>query len=212
MQQLSYEFVDLSSGETSLPISLKQAKAGRSQLPGLIVMLTLAALIVLPQVALGLYAVVSPDIRATLAEQPLIAVELAVAFAFWAGLVCWPLRNIVMALLSKRSIEIGDGEVRVIDKTPFSIKAWRTPLATYEGISLNLRSSLSGVRSEAMLVHPDRRRSVILMSAPTIGEGELDALRQALGFNRRPPMDGPRSARPETPTIGAGAELVAMTA
>ena len=116
----------------------------------------------------------------------MVTLELAIALAFWAGLVCWPLRNIFMALVSDRFVDIRDGEVNVVDETPFSESGWRMPLATYEGVALHLRSSLSGVRHEAVLVHPDRRRSIILMVAESIGEPEILELCGVLGLPRIP--------------------------
>jgi hypothetical protein len=180
MQQQSYEFVEVSDGLYQLPFTLRQSNPKLSRLPGLVLMTTLAGVIVVPQLALAACAFASPDVRSALIEHPVMAVELALAFAFWVGLVCWPLRNILMALISHRFVDIRDGVVEVIDETPFSVTAWRTPLATYEGIALNIRSSLSGIRHEAVLVHPNRRRSVVLMVAEHIGEGEIRELGQVL--------------------------------
>lgn len=184
MQRQNYEFVEVSNGQYQLPITLKQSNPKLQKLPGLMLMTALAALIVVPQIALAVYALTSSEIREALASQPMVTLELAIALAFWAGLVCWPLRNIFMALVCHRFVDIRDGEVNVVDETPFSENAWRMPLATYEGVALHLRSSLSGVRHEAVLVHPDRRRSVILKVAESIGEPEILALCGVLGLPR----------------------------
>src|SRR5690606_16279752 len=98
MQQQDPESAETSGKTYRLPIVLKQSEPKLAKLPGLILMTTLAALIVLPQIGLAAYALASEDLRAALAAQPIAALELAVAFAFWAGLVCWPLRNIIVAL------------------------------------------------------------------------------------------------------------------
>jgi len=63
-----------------------------------------------------------------------------------------------------------------MDRTAFSKTLWQMPLATYEGVSVHVRSSLSGVRQEAVLVHPDRNRSIILMTAEHIGRREVEEL------------------------------------
>jgi hypothetical protein len=173
MQRQTYEFVDVSGGKYQLPITLKQSNPKLSRLPGLVLMTALAAIIVLPQIALAAYAVASSEVRSALIDQPLVALQLAAALALWVALVCWPLRNILMSLLSDRLVDIRNGDVTVIDKTPFSTVTWQMPLATYEGVALHIRSSLSGIRHEAILVHPNRSRSVILMVAQCIGEREI---------------------------------------
>jgi hypothetical protein len=186
MQRQNYEFVEFSGDRYELPITLRQSNAKLSRVPGLVLMLALAGAIVVPQIGLAVYALASSEIRAALIDQPMVSLELAIALVFWIGLVCWPLRNILAALISDRYVDIRDGEVRVVDKTPFSRTTWRMPLATYEGVALHLRSSLSGVRTEAVLVHPSRNRSVILMVAEHIGEREILELCRVLGLPRIP--------------------------
>lgn len=181
MQRQTYEFVEVSDGQYLLPITLRQSNPKLSRLPGLLLMSTLAALIVVPQIVLAVYAFASPDVRTALLDHPMTGIELAIAFAFWVGLVCWPLRSIFMALICHRLVDIRDGQVEVIDETPFSASGWRLPLTTYEGIALHVRSSLSGLRHEAILVHPNRGRSIILMVAEHIGEPEIQELCRVLG-------------------------------
>ena len=173
MQRQSYEFVEVSNGQYHLPITLKQSNGKVRKLASFVLTATLAGMIVVPQIALALYALASPEVRTALIEHPGAALELAVAFAFWVALVSWPLRNIFMALISHRLVEIRDGEVKVIDKTPFSSSFWRAPLMAYDGIALRLRSSLSGIRQEAVLVHPNRSKCVVLMVADRIAEREI---------------------------------------
>lgn len=186
MQRQAYEFVEVSDGQYHLPITLKQSNPKLARLPGLLLMATLAALVVGPQVGFAAYAFASSEVRETLIDHPMMAIELALGLAFWVGLVCWPLRNILAALLCHRLVDIRDGVVEVIDETPFSATTWRAPLAAFEGVALHLRSSLAGVRHEAILVHPNRNRSVILMVAEHIGERELDELCQVLALPRVP--------------------------
>jgi hypothetical protein len=182
MQQQSPEHVEISSEAYRLPITLRQSEPKLARLPGLLLMSTLAALIVVPQIGLAVYALASAELRAALAAHPIAAVELAAAFTFWAGLVCWPLRNIIIAMASDRIIDIRDGEVMVVDRTPFSTHGWRMPLTTYSGVTVHLRTSLSSVLREVVLVHPDPRRSVILATAEQIGKPEILELCRILGL------------------------------
>ena len=99
MQRQTYEFIEVSDEQFPPPITLKQNNRQLARLPGLVLMTTLAGLIVAPQIALAAYAFASPEVRASLIDHPWVTVELAVALLFWVGLVCWPLRSILMALI-----------------------------------------------------------------------------------------------------------------
>ncbi len=176
MQRRSFEVIEVSGDPDRLPITIRQTNSKLAKIPGLLLMTVLAAAIVLPQLGFAIYALTSPDVRNALARHPVIAVELSLALIFWIGLIIWPLRNILIALISDRFVDIRDGEVKVVDRTPFSTTLWQMPLASFEGVALHNRSSLSGVRQEAVLVHPNRHRSIIVMAAERIGSQELDSL------------------------------------
>jgi hypothetical protein len=182
MHRQAFERIEISAGLDHLPFTIRQSNSKLAKLPGLFLMTTLAALIVLPQLAFAIYALTSADVRTALAEHPTIAVELALALMFWAGLILWPLRNILIALISDRFVDIRNGEVKVIDQTPFSTTLWQMPLASFEGVALHTRSSLSGVRQEAVLIHPNKNRSIILIAAEHIGGTEFDKLCQTLAL------------------------------
>lgn len=193
MQRHASISAGISTGSSHLPITRRLRTPDFARLPGLSLVTALAALIVLPQIGLAAYAMASPAFRTALAAQPIAALELAAAFAFWAGLVCWPLRKIIVALASDRIIDIRDGEVAVVDNSIFTTCAWRLPLATYEGIATRARASLTGLRHEVCLVHPDVARSLVLATAEQFGDGEVRELSRILELPVLPP-DRHRSA------------------
>jgi hypothetical protein len=175
-----FERIETSGKTFDQPIVLHQSNSRASRIPGLILMLVLAGAIIIPQVGFAAYAIVSPAIRSILTQQPVIALELALALVFWAILIVWPLRTILIALMSDRIVDIRDGIVSVVDRAPFASHHWQAPLAAFEGVALYTRSSLSGVRQEAVLVHPERHRSLILATAERIDSDELEGLSSAL--------------------------------
>jgi hypothetical protein len=180
MQQ-DIETAAVSPAPTPL-ITLQRRNSEFTRISGPLLMAMFAALIVLPQIGLAAYALASPDFRQALAARPVAALELAAAFAFWIWLVCWPLRKIFIALTSDRLVDIRDGEVTVVDKNLLSTRVWRIPLVTYEGVAIRLRTSVSGTHHEALLVHPDPWRSVILATAEHIGRAEAIELCRVLGL------------------------------
>jgi hypothetical protein len=182
MQRQAFELIEVSGDPSGLPITIRQTNSKLAKLPGLFLMSVLAALVVLPQLGFAIYAFTSADVRQALITHPAVAVELALAFVFWIGLIVWPLRNILIALISDRFVDIRDGQVQVIDRTPFSTSLWQMPLAGFDGVALNTRSSLSGVRQEVVLVHPNRNRSIILAAADRIDGQEFDRLCRALSL------------------------------
>jgi hypothetical protein len=203
MQQ-DIETIAVSTGHPDLPITLQRKNSGFTRISGPLLMTIFAALIVLPQIGLAAYALSSPDFRQALAARPVAALELTAAFAFWAGLVCWPLRKIFAALTSDRIVDIRGGEVAVIDKSLRSTRVWRMPLATYEGIAVRLRTSLSGTHHEVLLVHPDPWRSVILATAGQIGRPEALELCRILGL---PLIPSDRVSSAGGPSGGQRAEV-----
>ena len=186
MKRRSYEVIEVSGDRDRLPITIRQTNSKLGKIPGLCLMTVLAAAIVLPQLVFAIYAVTAPQVRNALIDHPMIAVELALSLVFWVALIVWPLRNILLGLISDRYVDIRDGEVKVVDRTPFSATLWQMPLASFEGVALHSRSSLSGVRQEAVLVHPNRHRSIVLMVAERIGAQELDSLCRMLSLSLVP--------------------------
>jgi hypothetical protein len=179
-------------------ITLQRKNSEFARISGPLLMTIFAAMIVLPQMGLAAYALASAEFRQALASHPVAALELAAACAFWVGLVCWPLRKIFIALASDRLVDIRDGEVTVVDKNLLSSRVWQMPLMTYEGIAVRLRTSVSGTHHEAVLVHPDPWRSVILARAEHIGRAEALELCRTLGLPllsacRSPSIGGPTS-------------------
>lgn len=189
MQQQQPEQPELLDEGYRLPITFRQRQSKLKKLTGLLAMSVLAGFVVVPQIGLAVYALMSPELRSALAAQPIAAIELAIAFTFWAALVCWPLRNIIAALISDRIVGILGGEVMVIDRTPLSTRRWRMPLAAFDGVAVRTRTSLSSVHREIVLVHPRRKRSIVLATAETFGYREIQELCDVLGLPLLSPVD-----------------------
>jgi hypothetical protein len=180
MHRQVFDLIEVSGPFGDLPFTMRQSNSKLAKLPGLLLMSILAALIILPQLGFAVYALASEDVRLALARHPAAAIELALALVFWVGLILWPLKNILIALMSDRFVDIRNGEVTVVDQTPFWTTHWQAPLASFEGLALHTRTSLSGARQEAILVHPNKSRSIIVWAAERITGAEFDRLCQAL--------------------------------
>ncbi len=157
------------------------------------VLTTLAAAVVIPQIVLAIVTVTDDETRAIIAGRPLMALELATAFAFWIALFAWPLSKLLSAINASRLVEITMDGVDVQERSILGAHAWSEPLEAYEGIVHRVRASLSGNRHELVLVHPMPSRSVLLMAGAALLDTEIMRLSRHLGV----PLRQSRETRPE---------------
>ena len=132
-------------------------------------------------------AAVTPAVRATVAEHPALALEALAGFAFWVYLLALPLKRLTYRLCISRTVEIDEGTVRVIERRPFRTQTWSAPLASFQGVAHHVRASLSGTRHELILVHPSRRKSVLLSIADAMPQSEIDRVATLLGHKEISP-------------------------
>ena len=170
----------------SLPMRSSQGSPAAASIVHLCLLTCLAAAVVAPQIGLAAYAIGSADIRGAILIHPVATFELAVAMAFWIGLFYFPLRALFQRLTWHRDVEITRGGVAVRDHRTFGASAWTAPLSSYRGVAHHVRTSLSSVRHELFLVHPDPARSVLLMTGEHIADADVTCMARLLGVGRVP--------------------------
>ncbi len=173
MRPEAFESVELLSAAGEFPIQSSQTSKRWSEIIRLSLLSILAGAVVLPQIALAVYALSNPETRALILDRPVMTVELAFALVFWIGLFAWPLRRLHARVNGRRKVEISRWNVAVRDEKLLNTETWTAPLASYTGIAHHVRASLSGSRHELMLVHPERSRSVLLMISEHISEADI---------------------------------------
>lgn len=186
MRPEAFESVELLSADGDFPIQSLQSSERWSEIIRLVLLAGLAGVIVLPQIALAVYALLNPETRAMILARPLMTAELAVAMGFWMGLFAWPLRRLLARVNGRRRVEISRSIVAVRDEKLLGTKTWMAPLSAYQGITHRVRASLSGSRHELVLVHPDASRSVLLMVSEYISEAEIQRFANHLGLPQIP--------------------------
>lgn len=182
MRPETFQRVVLADGFESLPLRSAQSAATMPSLMHLAFVSSLAAAVVLPQLGLASYALLTPDIRQMVLERPLVAFQLLVALVFWIGLFAWPMRGLISRLTRRRDVEITHENVAVADHSTFGGKRWTAPLNAFKGVAHHIRSSLSGTRHELVLVHPDPDRSVLLMTADHITDVQIARMTRLLNL------------------------------
>lgn len=168
-----------------LPLASIQGSAEPKGFLRLTLFFSLAALVVLPQFWLAGAALSQAAIRAELWAHPLVAFELLAALSFWTLLFCWPLYRLFRSAMYLRHVKIDNEFVSVTDRRPSGTSAWQEPLTAYLGVAHHIRTSLSGVRHEMILVHPNQARSVFLSVAEHISDKDY---RAALDLLTLPPV------------------------
>lgn len=181
-----------------LPLELRQVSSRSSTLLRLFLLFPATLALLLPFLLLADHVVHDADMWLIIETHPRAVLQIGLALAFWTVLFAWPLMRIAESFASSRFIEIDRRTVTVIEKNLVRTTTWVEPLSAYSGIAHNVRASLSGVRHELVLVHPDRERSVLVAMAPRLTQAEIDAVTRAFGLTEVPSGDlyrfGPQPA------------------
>lgn len=173
MRPEAFESVEVLSEGSALPMRSSQSSPWSSSLFHLALMTGLAGSVVLPQLTLALQAMTVTETRNLILSNPLFATELALAIGFWIALFAWPLKRLAVRVNWRRELEITPESVAVKDHKAFSQNAWNAPLNSYLGIAYHVRTSLSGIRHELILMHPQKHRSVLLMVSEHISAADI---------------------------------------
>lgn len=176
MRPEAFDTIEILGSSEILPLASRQSNSQLQSLTGLAVMGGLAALIVLPQILLAVSAIALPDVRDAIAQRPLVAIELAVALVFWTALLCWPVRRFLSRVQRERQTEISAHAVEVTETRMFGRETWREPVSAYSGLVHFIRSSLSGIRHELVLAHPQAARCVVVLAADRMSEADVQRM------------------------------------
>lgn len=189
------------------PLVFEQAPQGGSRFVLPAVLLPLLAALLVPFWLVVVQLASDPGARAVLAARPLVGVQLLAGLLLLACIFGWPLAVLARRSLARRRITIGNGTVYSEAVGSFRKTSWTEPLADYAGITHRVRTSLSGVRHELVLVHRRPSRSVILLSEPTVEAEAISSVarlfalaeipsREAASFTPLHGYFGPAEAKP----------------
>lgn len=164
----------------ALPLVLDQRPSKSSTLLKLLMVFPAGVAMLYPFLLIGAHAAMDPASRDQLSSPGVLAPVL-LALAFWLVLFAWPLIRLTQTMARRRRVSISGTEVVVTEETLFGRKTWREPLSAFEGLAHHVRSSLSGVRHELILKHPDRDRFILVAMAPRFSQPEIDQVKTLLG-------------------------------
>jgi hypothetical protein len=173
---------------SSASVSIEQLPARRTTGLLLAVLILFAAVLLSPFYLIATTALADQALRDAVTTRPLAAAQIFAGLAFWLVLLGFPIYRLLDTLTRRRTIEITDGRVTVIDRAFRTDTSWSAPVSEFLGIAPYLRASLSGVRHELILVHPERERSVTVAMAPRLMQSEVDHIAALLKLAELPPQ------------------------
>lgn len=163
----------------SLPLTLEQRPSKSSTIMKLLLILPAGVALLYPFVLIASHAVADPAGRVALGS-PGALIPVLIGLAFWAVLFGWPLQRLATTIARRRTVTISEAGVAVTEETLLGKHDWHEPLSAFDGLAHHVRASLSGVRHELILNHPERDRSVLVALAPRFSQTEIDRVKALL--------------------------------
>jgi len=185
MPQSALEIIGSEQRLDTLPLHLTQ-RFSRSAAVARLTLLVPAILLVLVPVS---FLAVSTNALAQFSARPVDALVAGVGVALFSCLFGVPFSRAIKALVSQRTVRIEAGAVTVEDRGLFGLTTWTLPLTAYRGVAHVVRTSLSGARHELVLVHPSRRRQVLLCASEKLSDTDLDRASRLLSLPLVPAND-----------------------
>lgn len=206
MRLASVETVFPAGLPVELPARSLQTPSQSASILKLAIMLPSAIALLVPFLLMAQKLATNEAFRSALLARPGAAVQLALGLAFWSLLFAWPLKRLANSVASMRLLVIEPDRVVVTDSGLLSSRKWEAPIGDYSGLAHHVRTSLSGVRHELVLVHPDRAKSVLVAIGGRFSQAQIDATcalllcpeipsKELYKFHL-PAMSWPRFARP----------------
>jgi len=212
MNTSSFELVAPVEALDRLPIRLEQSASRSSTVLWLLLLIPALAAIAIPLPLVAAHVLTDPAALALLSEHPVTGIQILAGFALWCVLFVRPLHRLLSRAGQTRLIEITPTDIRITDRGLLGTRTWSEPLTAFRGLAHHVRSTLSGVRHELVLVHPDQRRHVLLVAGPAITQTALMRAAVLLGLPEIPARamyvadDAPASAAGATGLRAAAAE------
>jgi hypothetical protein len=165
MMQAVVDVVESEPVFDRLPFSADQETSRPS---ALIMFALLVPAVLTVMVPLGLLAAFGAPILSMAADNPAASAQVLGGTAVWTGLFLVPAKRIVQRLLGiSRKVRIDADLVTVREAGTLRSRVWTAPLGEFAGVAYHVRSTLSGLRHELVLVHRDRGKCVLLLQTPT---------------------------------------------
>jgi hypothetical protein len=163
----------------SLPLVFEEQSSRVSALLWLMALTPVTAAVVVP---VGLVAASAADVPSLVQEHPAATVQITLGALLWAVLFLTPMLGIIRRFGSRRRLEIADGMVMLRETSLFRSRTTRKALNEFDGVCHAVRTSLSGVRHQLLLVDRASRRHIAFHAADRIGRETIERAVALLGL------------------------------
>lgn len=163
----------------SLPLRLEQRPSKTSALMLLGLLLPVAGSVLVP---FCMIALAGPDLLTLALENPLAMAQLGVGALLWIGLFVVPVSIFARRHGIARTVEVTASKVTVTEASPLGRQTRVVPLRQYDGLVHVVRTSVSGLRHELLLVEFETRTRITIHVADKIGRDTIEQASRLLGL------------------------------
>lgn len=163
----------------SLPLRLEQGRSKTSAVMLLGLLLPVAGSVLVPFVMIAL---AGPNLLAMALENPLAMAQLGAGALLWIGLFVVPVSVFARRHGTARTVEVTASNVTVTEVTTLGRQTRVVPLRQYDGLVHVVRTSVSGLRHELLLVDFETRTRTVIHVADRIGRETVEQASQLLGL------------------------------
>ncbi len=186
MPQALFEITSPRAEFNRLPLIIRQKSSKSSTFLLVLMMLPVMIAVIIPFSLIGAQAANDPSLTAALWDQPISTLQIFVGLSLWAMIFLIPVKKLLSRLGRERIVRIQAGKVYVTDKHLFYRRKWILPLSSYRGLAHNVRTTHSGSRQELLLVHGDRRRSLLLHASDIVSQDLVEKAARLLSLRQIP--------------------------
>ncbi|MBU2581504.1 MAG: hypothetical protein KJ622_07285 [Alphaproteobacteria bacterium] len=168
-------------------LTAQQRACGVMAAAQMLLLLPILVAVMLPSAMIAANAFAEPALRDRLAAAPMNTAGALAGVSIWLLMFGIPAYRALRRLGWSRSIELDRHSATVHDRTLFARSTYNLPLTEFDGVSHHVRTNLSGMRHELVLVHADPRKSLLVMMADAISQDETDEFARRYMLAQLPP-------------------------
>ncbi len=189
MPQTLFEITSPQLEFNRLPLIVRQKSSKLSTFLLVFMVLPAMVAVIIPFSLMAAQAANEPALTQALWDKPISAVQILIGLSLWAMIFLIPVNKLLARLGRERIIRIQAGKVHVTDKHLFYRKKWISPLSSFRGVAHHVRTTHSGSRQELILVHSDKRCSILLHSADIVSQDLVEKAARLLSLQQIPSRD-----------------------
>ena len=182
-----------------LPFTFTEQSSRAAAALLILLVFPLLAVVVAPLVLILVFA--AADFVHAVADKPFEIALLILGLTALVAAFLVPTHRLIRRLWMTSTVRIVPDRVIVSEHGLLSSRVWSAPLSDFSGIAHHVRASLSGVRHELILVHQDRRQTVLLHTAERISQATIEQAAALFGAQQLPARELYRVTRTATPVL-----------